>query len=219
MNFKRFISKNKFFIFIVLASVILFIAYKKTNEGFQNENRGPNIGIGPKCNFNYCTGDYEVVTDSSGVKQCLKKCNVISPNAVVATSDPLICKKMNGTKVSSSFSRNFNSYKKLNAQGNNKEQCDCPSRYTYKNGSCLAEAIISPYNDVRIKTENGLRLTRDDNQQLLPLDQIKSIICPSFIGGGTWYYNRIRYSLAYPKPIKKDGKYICDSSVAYELYK
>jgi hypothetical protein len=127
---------------------------------------------------------------------------------------------MNGSRVLSSFSRNFNSHKKLNAQGNNKEQCDCPLPYTYKNGSCLAEAIISPYNDGRIKSENGLRLIHDNNQQLLPRDQHKSIICPSFKGSAyTWSYYNKWYKQAYPKPIKKDGKYICDSSVAYELYK
>ena len=141
MNFKRFINKNKFFIFIVLAAVILFIAYKKTNETFEDPPKSikPYIPIEPDCHFNYCTGDYEVVTSNSGVRQCLKKCNVISSNAIVADSDQLICKKMNDSKVISTFSRNFNKYKKLTAHKNNTEECICPKKYTYnvKDKACV----------------------------------------------------------------------------------
>ena len=160
MNFKRFISKNKFFIFIVLASVILFIAYKKTNEGFKiaydKKWYGTFPGINPIINgknFNYCTGDYEVVNakyENTTYPICLKKCGLISPNAVVASSDPLICKKMYGTKVTSTFSRNFNSYKKLNAQGNNygENTYTCPPNYTYNNNKCTASAIPSSNTEV-----------------------------------------------------------------------
>lgn len=142
MNIKRFINKNKFVVFIVLAAVILFIAYKKTNETFENPPTKLYIPIEPDCNFNYCTGDYELVISNSGVRQCLKKCNVISSGAIVGDSDKLICKKMNGRKVISSFSRDFNKeYKKLNAHKNNTEECKCPENYNYdaKKKACLAK--------------------------------------------------------------------------------
>jgi hypothetical protein len=164
MNIKRFINKNKFVVFIVLAAVILFIAYKKTNEGFQqNPPSLPYIPVEPDCNFNYCTGDYELVISNSGVRQCLKKCNVISSGAIVADSDKLICKKMNGPKVST-FSRDFGKYKKLlNAHKNNTEECKCPTKYTYnvKEKACL----FKPKGTDKICPISG----RSGNKQLRPV--------------------------------------------------
>ena len=66
---------------------------------------------------------------------CLKKCSAIYPNTVTATSDPTICKRTQG-KTISTFSRNITIHKKMNIQGNNACEFQCPSGYTNINGIC-----------------------------------------------------------------------------------
>jgi hypothetical protein len=76
MNFKRFINKNKFFVFIVLAAVILFIAYKNATEGFQQTPPSlAYIPIEPDCkrgrnNKMECTCPKDYKYDSK-TKACL----------------------------------------------------------------------------------------------------------------------------------------------------
>jgi hypothetical protein len=78
--------------------------------------------------MNYCKGNYETVTTNSGQKLCLKKCNKINANYITDTSDQTVCKEMSGTRVVKTISRNLDTYRRLNQNGNNSCQTPVPAR-------------------------------------------------------------------------------------------
>ena len=156
MNIKRFIKKNIYLTLFLVILLLFSIAYFKSTEGFQSTI---------PCNFNYCSGDYEVVNDNSGNPiGCLKKCNIINSNSIPATSKKEYCNIMENNKYKSTFSRNFNQYKKKNAQNNNACEYICPAQYTYNNGSCIASPLTMDYIFTTCKDKNGLRMTSDNTK-------------------------------------------------------
>jgi hypothetical protein len=152
MRIKNIIKKNIFLI-LLLAVVVLFgIAYYKTTEGFQATN----------CNFNYCTGNFEVVNS-----RCIKKCSAFtSTKSVAASSDPMLCivsvdkkevtrfYRTENYKNTQDFKDKQNKFKqyninldtdliKNNREGNN--ACECPSGNFSHNSKCYKNCT-SPYN-------------------------------------------------------------------------
>jgi len=152
MRIKNIIKKNIFLI-LLLAVVVLFgIAYFKTTDGLQSSN----------CNFNYCTGDFEVVNS-----RCIKKCSAFtSTKSVAASSDPMLCivsvdskevtrfYRTENYKNTQDFKDKQNKFKqyninldtnliKNNREGNN--ACECPSGNFSHNSICYKNCT-SPYN-------------------------------------------------------------------------
>ena len=74
MNPKQFFKKNTFVVFLLLAAVIFYIAYKKTTEGFQQKPpMNPYIPVEPDCNKKgkcTCPNNYKY---DENKKACLAK--------------------------------------------------------------------------------------------------------------------------------------------------
>lgn len=152
MNINRFIKKNIFLIILFLV-LVFGIMYLRSKEGFQNRSQ-------PSCNFNFCTGDFEVVTDPSGVRGCFKKCNIIRKGYIASRSNPLICRESTGKKPKT-FSRNTDANKQKNIQGNN--GCEtCPQAYTCDiSGNISATPLKKVFHTDICKDINGIKSGND----------------------------------------------------------
>ena len=152
MRIKTLIKKNIYLIIFLVIALLFVIAYFKTTEGFQATN----------CNFNYCTGNFEVVNN-----KCIRKCSAFTTyKSVAAISDPMLCIVSENSKEVTRFYRtenykNTQDYKnkinklkqynvnidinviKNNREGNN--GCECPSGNFSHNNKCYKNCT-SPYN-------------------------------------------------------------------------